>query len=54
MRRITWREAIERALERRRWELDALREYDRTGRIPDPREVERLKQRAATKRKPRS
>ena len=46
-RGLTWREAIEYVVERYRWELDVLREYDRTGRLPNPAEVERLRRRAA-------
>ena len=32
---VAWREAIAQAVERRKWELDVLREYDRTGRLPN-------------------
>ena len=53
-RRLTWREAIDLAFGRRKWELDILREYDRTGRLPSRAEVEEMLRGKAARRAERA
>ncbi|AEM38394.1 hypothetical protein Pyrfu_0523 [Pyrolobus fumarii 1A] len=44
--KIPWRRIVDWVFREYRWELDILREYDRSGRLPSREEVERLKSRA--------
>ncbi len=42
MKRTSWKRIVDWVLEEYGWELDILREYDRTGRLPSRAEVERM------------
>ncbi len=45
-RRASWRRIVDWVLREYRWELDILREYDRTGRLLSRDEIGKLRSRA--------
>ncbi len=42
VKRTSWKRIVDWVFEEYGWELDILREYDRTGRLPSRAEVERM------------
>ena len=49
-KRLSWKEIVDWVFREYGWELDILREYDRTGRLPSRDEVERMLRSQAARR----
>ena len=53
-KRLSWKRIVDWVFEEYGWELDILREYDRTGRVPSRAEVEKMLRNRSSRRAERA